>query len=393
MSCAGGDSLAALAVVKRLLQWQQAGRPDPAAPFHWPADGLVTGPLAVTSLRRFSLLRHYAAHLAPHLPRPGPASPVSEGGARDEEGGGELQRGPRAGAGPGRESGGLRKAGDGDGDGGRGRTAEGSVGREGRGGAGVDAGCGQGRTGCSAGYGGPGGGKEQVQGEAARVADGDGGTHAWRGGCGPGSETACGAGGGRGGKAGEGGEGGGGGGGEESSGERWAVQALYRAAGRGRACVVEALLRAGVDPDGRPAPPRPLADAPSTGGGGDGGAARGPAARMTTPLHMAAAGGHAAAAAALIEGGARVRAANAGGALALHLAAGGGAEVLRVVMGASGWDGAARARDGNRKTAVHYAARSGQAECIRMLVGSGGDVAKDVDAVDKWNRQVRAADT
>ena len=114
---------------------------------------------------------------------------------------------------------------------------------------------------------------------------------------------------------------------------------------------------------------------------------------MTTPLHMAAAGGHAAAAAALIEGGARVRAANAGGALALHLAAGSGAEVLRVVMGASGWDGAARARDGNRKTAVHYAARSGQAECIRMLVGSGGDVAKDVDAVDKWNRQVRAADT
>ena len=52
---AGGDSLAALAAVKQMLQWQQAGRPDAGASVSWPSDGVVTGPLAVATLQRYSV--------------------------------------------------------------------------------------------------------------------------------------------------------------------------------------------------------------------------------------------------------------------------------------------------------------------------------------------------
>ena len=199
------------------------------------------------------------------------------------------------------------------------------------------------------------------------------------------------------------------------------MRTLYRAAGHGCACVVEALLRAGVDPDGRPA-----ARGAATGAWRD----------VTTPLHVAAAAGQAAAVRALLAGRARANVPNAHGALPLHLAAGQGPAVLAALLparrepcappppagdggaqgvappggrgtavaggadgdgGAGGRGGAGleRARDGNRQTLLHYAARGGRADCVRMLTGGEGgggvDLRGDVGAVDKWNRQVRGA--
>ena len=51
----GGDSLSALAVTKRLLEWDGKGT--------WPCDGIVEGPFALMHLRQHSVLRDYAAHL------------------------------------------------------------------------------------------------------------------------------------------------------------------------------------------------------------------------------------------------------------------------------------------------------------------------------------------
>jgi hypothetical protein len=300
-----------------MLQWQQSGRLDPAARFEWPADGVVSGPLALPWLRRFSTLAHYARHVAPHLlpaPAPAPALPMPTASAAGEGG----------------------------------------------------APCSDARDGDARGGDARGGGPEAQKPEAAEAGGGRL------------PEAAGGAGGGL---AAEGA----GGGWVAGSEQRRSVAALYRAAGRGWACVVAALLRAGVDPDGYLGPP-------PAGGAGPAAAAeclrRG---RMTTPLHVAAAAGHAAAVRALLRGGARARVGNGGGALAVHLAAGAGGDVLDALLQAEAADGAVRARDANRQTVLHYAARSGRADCIRLLAGRGGDVMRDVDGVDKWNRQVRAA--
>ncbi len=51
----GGDSLSALAVTKRLLEWDGVGR--------WPEDGIVDGPLALSYLQQFSTLQTYSDHL------------------------------------------------------------------------------------------------------------------------------------------------------------------------------------------------------------------------------------------------------------------------------------------------------------------------------------------
>ncbi len=103
----------ALAVVKRVVQWQQSGSLDGSARFDWPLDGRVTGPLGVASLMRFSALAHYARHLAPHLPHaPGPlaAAPApapaaaaggGEGAGAGAGGGDAAGDGPGAGAGAG----------------------------------------------------------------------------------------------------------------------------------------------------------------------------------------------------------------------------------------------------------------------------------------------------
>jgi hypothetical protein len=70
----GGDSLTALNVVKRLLQWSQSGSPSEKAPFQWPEDGVVDGPLSVKHLLGAQTLSSYAAHLLSSsicLPHPG----------------------------------------------------------------------------------------------------------------------------------------------------------------------------------------------------------------------------------------------------------------------------------------------------------------------------------
>jgi hypothetical protein len=51
----GGDSLAALAVTKRLLEWDGKSA--------WPEDGIVEGPLAVQYLLRHRVLGQYVEHL------------------------------------------------------------------------------------------------------------------------------------------------------------------------------------------------------------------------------------------------------------------------------------------------------------------------------------------
>jgi hypothetical protein len=62
----GGDSLAALSVIKRLVQWSQCGSPLDTAPFEWPSDGVVQGPLHVKHLLGAPTLADYAAHLEFH---------------------------------------------------------------------------------------------------------------------------------------------------------------------------------------------------------------------------------------------------------------------------------------------------------------------------------------
>ena len=51
----GGDSLAGLAVTKRLLEWDGESR--------WPDDGVVDGPLALCYLQQYSTLQDYVNHL------------------------------------------------------------------------------------------------------------------------------------------------------------------------------------------------------------------------------------------------------------------------------------------------------------------------------------------
>jgi len=84
----GGDSLAALSVVKRLVQWSQSGSPCNSAPFEWPADGVVQGALHVRHLVASPSLADYAAHLQANsvsLPLPGDAEEEAHGAATGEE--------------------------------------------------------------------------------------------------------------------------------------------------------------------------------------------------------------------------------------------------------------------------------------------------------------------
>ena len=45
-----------------------------------------------------------------------------------------------------------------------------------------------------------------------------------------------------------------------------------------------------------------------------------------------------------------------------------------------------RARDANKQTLLHYAARGGSAECLDLVLREGGSM--DINATDKWNRTV-----
>jgi len=90
----GGDSLAALSVVKRLVQWSQSLSPRENAPFQWPEDGVVQGPLSVKHLLGLPTLADYAAHLeasAVRLPHPDDDAQVAGQGGHGEHAAGQSR--------------------------------------------------------------------------------------------------------------------------------------------------------------------------------------------------------------------------------------------------------------------------------------------------------------
>lgn len=156
------------------------------------------------------------------------------------------------------------------------------------------------------------------------------------------------------------------------------ASALLSAAGEGRKHLVEALLRLGADVDGDASAPDD--DSRST--------------QRLAPLHAAAAAGHIECVRALLAAGAKSTSTSATSATPLHVAAARGqASVVRLLLApiARSDDSSpttpACARDRNKQTIVHMAARSGDAETLDICLRAFREHAKpSSSALDRWRR-------
>ena len=161
---------------------------------------------------------------------------------------------------------------------------------------------------------------------------------------------------------------------------RQLVRALWEATAAGEAAIVEELLDLGASVDG-------VAD----GIGARGGTAR---TGVRTPLHVAAAKGHSDVVRALISAGAPVTMTEKSGLMAAHLAAGVCQKSLALLLELG--QTPLRAKDRNKQTMLHHAARGGQVECLQLLLklwtedGATGHTSAlqggVLDWRDRWHR-------